>query len=120
MERIKQRAIYRNKEMIDERGLSLNPKQLKLILKWAGGKRQILPYLLKYLPDDFNTYYEPFAGGLALLIELFNQNRIKKAVISDIYKDLINLYRIIRKKPYDLIARVKSPSLLDGVSGEKR
>ena len=106
-ERIKQRVIYRNKEMIDDRGLSLNPKQLKPILKWAGGKRQILPYLLKYLPDDFNTYYEPFAGGLALLIELFNQNRIKKAVISDINKDLINLYRIIKEKPYDLISRLK-------------
>jgi len=55
-----------------------------------------------------------------LLIEMFNQNRIKKVVISDINKDLINLYKIIRKKPDDLIAWVKSPSPLDEVSGEKR
>jgi len=62
-------------------------KRVKPILKWAGGKRQVLPYLLQYIPSDFNNYYEPFAGGLALLIELYNQGRIKKAIISDINKD---------------------------------
>ena len=81
-------------------------KQLKPILKWAGGKRQILPYLLQYI-KDFNNYYEPFAGGLALLIELYNRGRIKKAIISDINKDLINLYEIIKEKPYELISAIK-------------
>ena len=39
---------------------------LKPILKWAGGKRQMLPGLIKYLPKNFNNYIEPFIGGGAL------------------------------------------------------
>ena len=93
--------------MIENQIIPSNTKQLKPILKWAGGKRQILPYLLQYIPKDFNNYYEPFAGGLALLIELYNQGRIKKAIISDINKDLINLYEIIKEKPYELISAIK-------------
>jgi DNA adenine methylase len=93
--------------MIENQIIHSNTKQLKPILKWAGGKRQILPYLLQYIPKDFNNYYEPFAGGLALLIELYNQGRIKKAIISDINKDLINLYEIIKERPYELISAIK-------------
>lgn len=93
--------------MIENQIIPSNTKQLKPILKWAGGKRQILPYLLQYIPKDFNNYYEPFAGGLALLIELYNRGRIKKAIISDINKDLINLYEIIKEKPYELISAIK-------------
>ena len=93
--------------MIENQIIPSNTKQLKPILKWAGGKRQILPYLLQYIPKNFNNYYEPFAGGLALLIELYNRGRIKKAIISDINKDLINLYEIIKEKPYELISAIK-------------
>jgi len=87
--------------------VDLNMKRVNPILKWAGGKRQILPYLLQYIPKEFNNYYEPFAGGLALLTELYNQGRIKKAIISDINKDLINLYEIIKERPYELISAIK-------------
>jgi len=93
--------------MIENQIIPSNTKQLKPILKWAGGKRQILPYLLQYIPKNFNNYYEPFAGGLALLIELYNQGRIKKAIISDTNKDLINLYEIIKEKPYELISAIE-------------
>ena len=51
----------------------------KPFVKWAGGKRQILDKLIKYVPEDFNTYYEPFVGGGALFFELSP----KKAVIND-------------------------------------
>ena len=40
----------------------------KPFVKWAGGKRQILDKLIKYVPEDFNTYYEPFVGGGALFL----------------------------------------------------
>ena len=43
---------------------------LKPLVKWAGGKRQILPELMKRLPKNWGTYYEPFVGGGALLVEL--------------------------------------------------
>ena len=40
------------------------------VVKWVGGKRQLLPQLLKYIPDTFTGYYEPFIGGGALLFAL--------------------------------------------------
>ena len=64
----------------------------KPFVKWAGGKRQILDKLKKYIPEDFNTYYEPFVGGGALLFELSP----KKAVINDSNKELMNVYECIK------------------------
>ncbi len=46
---------------------------LKPLVKWAGGKRQILSELMKRLPKNWETYYEPFVGGGALLIELYRK-----------------------------------------------
>lgn len=64
----------------------------KPFVKWAGGKRQIIDKLKKYAPEDFNTYFEPFVGGGALLFELSP----KKAVINDYNKELINVYECIK------------------------
>ncbi|WP_298276389.1 DNA adenine methylase [Ferroplasma sp.] len=82
---------------------SLLNEYYKPILKWAGGKRQLLPVLLKNIPDKFNTYYEPFIGGAAMLISLYSLNKINNAVISDTNTDLYNLYRTIREEPQELI-----------------
>lgn len=64
----------------------------KPFVKWAGGKRQIIDKLKKYIPDEFNTYYEPFVGGGALLFELSP----KKAVINDYNEELMNVFRCIK------------------------
>ena len=64
----------------------------KPFVKWAGGKRQIIDKLKKYVPDEYNTYYEPFVGGGALLFELAPKN----AVINDYNKELINVYNCIK------------------------
>lgn len=66
----------------------------KPFVKWAGGKRQIVDKLLMHAPDEFNTYYEPFVGGGALLFELSP----KKAVINDSNKELINVYNVLRNE----------------------
>ena len=63
----------------------------KPFVKWAGGKRQIIDKLLQYVPDEFNTYYEPFVGGGALLFELSP----KKAVINDYNIELMNVYECL-------------------------
>jgi len=63
----------------------------KPFVKWAGGKRQIMDKLTKYVPDEFNTYYEPFIGGGALLFELSP----KRAVINDSNKELMNVYEVL-------------------------
>lgn len=63
----------------------------KPFVKWAGGKRQIIDKLTMYAPDEFDTYYEPFIGGGALLFELSP----KKAVINDSNKELMNVYHVL-------------------------
>lgn len=72
-------------------------------LKWAGGKRQLLPEIRKYIPQMFDTYYEPFVGAGAVLFDL----RPKKAVINDINKELINVYMVIRDHVDELIEDLK-------------
>ena len=73
------------------------------IVKWVGGKRQLLDEINKYIPKKFNTYYEPFFGGGAVLFHL----QPKKAVINDLNMDLITTYRVIKDKPNELIEALK-------------
>jgi DNA adenine methylase len=68
---------------------------VKPFLKWVGGKRQLLPEIKKYIPKEYNTYFEPFLGGGAVLFEL----QPKKAVINDLNEELINCYKEIRDHP---------------------
>lgn len=76
---------------------------MKPLVKWAGGKRQLMQTILNHvLPVKFDVYYEPFAGGLALLVELYNREKLGKAVISDVNTELINLYRVVKKSPHYL------------------
>ena len=64
----------------------------KPFVKWAGGKRSIVDTLIKLSPPEFDTYYEPFVGGGAMLFELSP----KKAIINDSNKELINVYECIK------------------------
>ncbi len=63
----------------------------KPFVKWVGGKRQIIDKLKEYVPDEYDTYYEPFIGGGALLFELSP----KKAVINDLNEELMNVYNCL-------------------------
>jgi DNA adenine methylase len=62
------------------------------VLKWAGGKGQLLPELLKRLPETFEVYHEPFVGGGALFFELALKGHIGAAYLSDINASLIDVY----------------------------
>ncbi len=64
----------------------------KPFVKWAGGKRQIIDKLLELVPYEYNTYYEPFIGGGALLFELSPN----EAVINDYNAELMNVYECIK------------------------
>lgn len=72
-------------------------------VKWAGGKRQLLPQIKERMPEQYNRYYEPFVGGGALTFELLPQN----ALINDINKALINAYKQICKAPESFLKAVK-------------
>ena len=64
----------------------------KPFVKWAGGKRQIMKDIKKYIPDNYSTYYEPFVGGGAVFFELAP----KKAVLNDYNKELMNVFECIK------------------------
>jgi DNA adenine methylase len=76
---------------------------IRPLIKWAGGKRQLLSRLEARLPDRWGTYYEPFIGGGALLAELASQGRLTDAVIGDLNPELINFYSIVKNKPEKLL-----------------
>jgi DNA adenine methylase len=80
--------------------------QCSPFIKWAGGKRQLLSELDKRLPARWNTYFEPFVGGGALLVHLENKGQISSAVIADANRELINLYHIVQQHPCQLLSAV--------------
>ncbi|MDI6880266.1 MAG: DNA adenine methylase [Desulfitobacteriaceae bacterium] len=71
-------------------------------LKWAGGKRQLLPEIIKQMPETFHTYYEPFVGAGAVLFRL----EPTQAVVSDINEELINTYCVIRDSLEELLVEL--------------
>ena len=70
------------------------------IVKWVGGKRQLMFELLKNMPENYNRYFEPFIGGGALFFYLQPDN----AYISDMNEELINLYQVVRDNVEELVA----------------
>lgn len=72
-------------------------------VKWAGGKRQLLPQIRERMPEKFNKYYEPFVGGGAVTFELLPTS----AVINDINRALVNTYKQIRGIPKDFLGEVR-------------
>lgn len=62
------------------------------VVKWAGGKRQILEKLKANLPEKFNNYFEPFIGGGALLFDLAPKN----ATINDVNQELLAIYTCLK------------------------
>ncbi|MFW9890226.1 MAG: DNA adenine methylase [Candidatus Thorarchaeota archaeon] len=77
------------------------------MVKWAGGKTQILSRLRDFIPEDFGTYYEPFLGGGAFFFYLFRIGALKESILADFNSDLIMLYTIIRDHTDDLVRELK-------------
>ena len=71
----------------------------KPILKWAGGKTQMLDVLIPLMPNQYCNYIEPFFGGGALFFAIQPQ----QAIISDTNPELINLYRVVSSQVEQLI-----------------
>lgn len=71
-------------------------------LKWAGGKTQLLPELLKRVPGAFGTYREPFLGGGALFFAM----QPERAILSDINLELVRTYQAVRDNVDDVIGRL--------------
>lgn len=74
------------------------------ILKWAGGKTQMLGDILPRMPKTYNKYIEPFVGGGALFFKLADEN----SIIADSNPELINMYRQVAYCCEDVIAELKN------------
>lgn len=85
---------------------------VKPIIKWAGGKRQLLSAIKGLLPASYRCYYEPFLGGGAVLFGLLPNT----AIVNDLNPQLINLYRQVKDASDKLIELIEE---LDGVPSDK-
>lgn len=69
-------------------------------LKWAGGKRQLLPRLRQFVPPDFGRYFEPFMGSAAVFFDLQSQGLLdaRAATLGDSNADLVGCYTQVRDR----------------------
>lgn len=75
---------------------------LSPFVKWAGGKRQLLPEIEKRLPPHYQRYIEPFVGGGAVCLALAQPN----SLINDSNAALIHTYQTIQTHPDELISTI--------------
>ncbi len=61
-------------------------------LKWAGGKRWLVEANVKYSPDNFRNYFEPFLGSASVFFSL----PIERAILSDVNSELVGAYEAIK------------------------
>lgn len=73
------------------------------MLKWVGGKRQLLSEIVPMIDSKCSTYVEPFVGGGAVLFNM----QPKKAIINDYNQELINVYKTVRDNLDDLLVELK-------------
>lgn len=76
---------------------------LSPMLKWVGGKRQLLSEIVPMIDSKCDTYVEPFIGGGAVLFSM----QPKKAIINDYNKELINVYETVRDNLDELLEVLK-------------
>ncbi len=71
---------------------------IRPLLKWAGGKRQLIAALERHYPSEFSRYVEPFVGSGAVFFDLFGRGLLKKRTVrlADVNADLIGCYRALR------------------------
>lgn len=79
--------------------LSAPPVIPRPFLKWAGGKGRLIQQYIRYFPNEFTTYYEPFLGGGAVFFYLLPN----RAILTDINPALVNVYRCIRDEVESVI-----------------
>ena len=99
----------RDRSPIGDQSGTRNPQSAipcRPLLKWAGGKRQLLPHLRRFYPAEFNRYIEPFFGSGAVFFDLHAAGRLRdrEVLLIDSNADLIGCYATVRAQP-DAVAR---------------
>ncbi len=86
------------------------PSAVRPLLKWAGGKRQLLPQLRAHYPEQFTRYIEPFFGSGAVFFDLLNGGHLKgrRAKLADLNPDLVGCYLAVRDDVEDVIRALQA------------
>lgn len=78
------------------------------LIKWTGSKRPIAKKIVSYFPRDIETYYEPFLGGGSVFFQLLRSDvNVKSFRLSDKNEALINIFKIVKNSPQELILSYK-------------
>lgn len=79
-------------------------KRISPVLKWAGGKTQLLEPIAARMPASYNNYYEPFIGGAAVLFNLTPE----RAFVNDVNRQLVNLYEQLKTSAETIIEKINA------------
>jgi DNA adenine methylase len=84
-------------------------QSVRPLLKWAGGKRQLLPAFRRFYPPEFGTYFEPFVGSGAVFFDLHGAHALdgRRVVLTDSNRDLVGCYRTVRDDPGGVVAELE-------------
>jgi len=88
-------------KMEEEKGPLYQTPVCHPFIKWAGGKGQLIPQIIRLIPPRFARYFEPFLGGGAVFFQLSSPDG--NAFLSDINYELINAYKVIKNHVEQLI-----------------
>ena len=77
------------------------------LVKWAGGKKQLLEQFKPFFPKEMNRYFEAFVGGGAIAFHILKYHKPKEVFLSDINDELVNVYNVVRDKVEELIKLLK-------------
>ena len=91
------------------------------LLKWAGGKRQLLDTLSAHYPQSFDRYVEPFLGSGAVFFDLHARGLLdgRRAWLADVNPDLVGCYRTVRDAPDSVIAMLRRLQAAHRSGGER-
>ncbi len=88
-----------------------SPAKIRPFIKWAGGKGQLLKDIRDAYPEGLGTtikkYAEPFIGGGAVLFDILSSYEFEEVYISDVNKELLNTYRVIKDNSEELISMLR-------------
>ncbi len=85
-------------------------RPVRPFLKWAGGKRQLLPRFREFYPEKFGTYHEPFLGSGAVFFDLANAGRLRHGGVrlTDVNSDLVGCWLQLHDNAGAVVERLRA------------
>lgn len=82
---------------------------MKPLLRYVGGKTQLLPMFKTHFPESCDTYYEPFVGSMAVTMYVMRELQPKRVVVADLNRDLIHFYKTLQTSVDAFLGELNKP-----------